>query len=293
MEKNVFNDLPVEIRDQIDTLLEEGGKTVDGAKRERFAQAWKKKHDLFTGQISNIGMEIIERLETGDDRGMILLTYSGSLISLGTGPNGKRWLEYASIKFRDDVPDFVRGQGISLPSAVAQGTAATFDGSPLKQSSAIYRIAVCPSGTSVADQEQRIREATIYLTNGFIKINRTISGKTKAELDQFTAKSIINYVAKKNDITQTAARSIIDDYLSTVEAGALLGERVSLGKLASLTLKPQAAKKARVMKNIATGADILVPAKPASHMPKFTASKTLKEKSAMVMIPGEDAESGD
>jgi len=293
MDKNVFSDLPVEIRDQIDALLEEGGKTIDGVKRERFAQAWKKKHDLFAGQISNIGMEIIERLETDDDRGMILLTYSGSLISLGTGANGKRWLEYASIKFRDDVPDFVRGQGVSLPAAISQGTAATFDGSPLKQSSAIYRIAVCPAGTSVADQEQRIREATIYLTNGFIKINRTISGKTKAELDQFTAKSIINYVAKKNDITQTAARSIIDDYLSTVEAGALLGERVSLGKLASLTLKPQAAKKARVMKNIATGADILVPAKPASHVPKFTASKSLKEKSALVMIPGEDAESGD
>ena len=52
MDKNVFSDLPVEIRDQIDALLEEGGKTIDGVKRERFAQAWKKKHDLFAGQIS-------------------------------------------------------------------------------------------------------------------------------------------------------------------------------------------------------------------------------------------------
>lgn len=282
MKENYFAELPEEIQRQITMLLEEGGKTLDEDARERYAHVWKTKFELFNGQIASIGMEIVEKLEKADARGAIILTYSGSLVSLGTAQDGKRWLEYASIKFRGDVPDFIKGNGVSLVGPVVQGSIAEFEGSPLKQSSAIYRVAVCPQGTSETDQEQRIREATIYLTNGFIKINRTVGGAASADVDQFTPKAIIAFVARKNGITQVAAKSIIEDYLSTVEAGVLLGERVTVGRLGALTLRAQAAKKARVMKNIATGGDILVPAKPACLVPKFAVSKALKEKGLSV-----------
>lgn len=107
-------------------------------------------------------------------------------------------------------------------------------------------------------------------------------GQTSADVDQFTVKSIVSFLAKKHGLTQNAARAILDDYLSVVEAGVLLGERVTVGKLGSMTLKLQAAKKARVMKNIQTGEDILVPAKPATLVPKFVVSRSLKEKGSLV-----------
>ena len=126
-------------------------------------------------------------------------------------------------------------------------------------------------------------------------------GQTSADVDQFTVKSIVSFLAKKHGLTQNAARAIVDDYLSVIEAGVLLGERVAVGKLGSVMLKLQAAKKARVMKNIQTGEDILVPAKPATLVPKFVVSRSLKDKSALVDpeivgldIPDpEDEESGD
>ncbi len=281
MNEKVFNELPEEIRAQIDSLIQ------DGENREQYASIWKKKFDLFTGQIANIGMVEVDSLEKEDGRGAILLTYSGSLISFGPSSGGKHWLEYASIKFRSDVPDFVQGLNVSRPHTVAKNHSADFEGCALKQTSAIYRIAVCPVGTKTGDQDQRIREATIYLTNGFVKLNKTLAGDTGVDVDQFTQKCIIAYVAKKNGITQIAAKAIIDDYITTVESGILLGERVTIGKLGAATLKLQAAKKARVMKNISTGEDILVPAKPASWAPKFAFSKTLKEKSTLVKTEGD------
>ncbi len=296
MHEKVFEALPAEIQAQIASLLGDNGKTVDEDERERYARVWSDKYELFMGQMKSVGMEIVEKLDSGDDRGAILLTYSGSLVCLGPAKGGKRWLEYASIKFRGDVPDFVRGQGVSLSGDVAQGAIAEFSGSPLKQSSSLYRIAVCPAGTGETDQEQRIREATIYLTNGFLKINRTVSSPGDSSVEQFTAKSIAAFIAKKHGLTQVASKAIIDDYLSTIEAGVLLGERVPVGKLGAIFLKARAARKARVMKNLATGEDILVPAKPACLVPKFAVSRSLKEKGLLVdpaTVTGFGSDDGD
>lgn len=282
MEEKNFGSLPDEIREQIKALLNETGKGFDDESAERYARIWKTKYDLFTGQIANVGMEIIDTIDKNDARGMILLTYSGSLVALWPATDGKRKLEYASIKFRTDVPDFVKGDEVSLASGIARDSVAEFDGSPLKKSSAIYRVACCPEGTSERDQEERIREAMIFLTNGFMKINRTVNGPESTDTEQFTTKAIVASIARRNGITQTLARAVVDDFLSTVEAGVLLGERVSVGKLGSLSLRYQDARKARVMKNIATGEDLLVPAKPACLVPKFAVSGALKEKSASI-----------
>lgn len=282
MKETVFPTLPAEIQAQINALLDQGSMEKTDEAREHYAEIWQNKYELFASQIHTIGMDFVETLSPEDTRGAILLTYSGSLISLGPMRDSSRWFEYASIKFRSDVPDYVQGSGVQVVGNITCDAVAEFKGSPLKKSSSVYRIAVCPEGTTESDQEQRIREATIYLTNGFIKINRTQMGQSSTDVDQFTMKSVVAFLAKKNGLTQTAARAIIDDYLTVIESGVLLGERVTVGKLGALTLKLQAAKKARVMKNIQTGEDILVPAKPAMLVPKFIVSKALKEKGALV-----------
>ncbi len=287
MNEKVYDDLPKEIRSQIESLLDAGDKAAPPEQKEHYARVWKNKLELFTAQITNIGMDFVPLLGADDKRGCILLTYSGSLVSAGPEIAGKRWLEYASIKFRHDVPDFIQGNGITLPEDLRVDETARFEGCALRQSSAVYRIAVCPEGTSPGDQDQRIREATIYLTNGFVKINRTLGGMAAADIDQFTVKAIIAYLAKKHSLTQALTRSIIEDYVSTLEAGILLGERVSLGRMGIMSLKAMPAKKARVMTHPSTGKEILVPAKPACFTPKFGFSKSVKEKSGRVTPLGE------
>jgi len=282
MKKSAYDALPEQIRSQLDGMLADAGKAGDVEARERLAALWAEKFRLFTGQTAALGMDLVGELAADDDRAAIFLTYSGSLISLGPRRGKDRWLEYASIKLRVDVPELVRGDKANLAGPAMLDHPATFSGTSLKRSSALYRIAVCPTGISPDEQERRVREATVYLTNGFIKLNRTLSLQGADEVDQFTAKAIINYVAKKNGVTQSAARGIIDDFLSMIETGMLLGERVSVGKLGSASLRHQAARKARIVRNLKTGEELLVPAKPASMAPKFNFSQAVKEKAANV-----------
>ncbi len=278
MKKDTFDQLPKQIQVQLDALLSDLGKAGDTEAQDKLAAIWAEKFRLFTGQTFSLGMEEVSELAPNDERAAIFLTYSGSLISLGPRRGKDRWLEYASIKLRVDVPELVRGDKANMSAPARLDHACAFEGTGLKRSSSLYRIAVCPAGTSPDEQERRVREATVYLTNGFIKLNRTLALEGADEVDQFTAKAIVNYVAKKNGVTQIVARGIIDDYISMIETGMLLGERVSVGKLGSASLRFQASRKARIIKNLKTGEDLLVPAKPPAMAPKFNFSQAVKEK---------------
>ncbi len=278
MRETTFGDLPPAIRNQLDSLITDSGLTQDDDTRDKLASIWQKKYNLFMGQVASLGMDFLSEMAQDDPRGAILLTYSGSLISLGPLRGKSRWLEYASIKLRTDVPELVRGDRVTIASPIRRDTAAVFEGCPVKRSSALYRIAVCPEGTSVDDQERRIREATIFLTNGFVKLNRSQVFEAETDVDQFTTKAIVSYIAKKNGVTQLVARGLIEDFLSMVETGMLLGERVSVGKLGSACLRYQAPRKARITKNLQTGEDLLIPAKAACLAPKFSFSQSIKDK---------------
>ncbi len=282
MKAVLFDDLPAEIRRQLESLLPDTGLIDSLESKNRLAAVWNEKFDLFCSQINALGMDFTTHMDLMDKRGAILLTYSGSLISLGPESDEGRWLEYASIKFRTDVPDIAHGKSARLSCPLEQGHPAEFSGCSLKKTSSLYRIAVCPEGTTSEDQQKRIREATIFLTNGFIHINKSLSTGEETGLEQFNLKTIVAYVARKNQLTRQQARSVIDDYLSTVESGVLLGSRVSVGKLGHAGLRVQPARKARIIKNPQTGADLVIPAKAECLVPRFGFSSLFKEKCSRI-----------
>jgi len=296
MTHNHYDALPEEIRRQIDAILADSETRSDGATKDSIAAVWSEKYRLFSSQVESLGMTMEESFAADDARAAILLTYSGSLVTLGPKRGKDRWLEYASIKMRTDVPDLVRGDRVTLDGPAGLGASASFQGCSVKKTSSIFRIAVCPAGASLDDQERRVREATIFITNGFIRLNRSLCLEDAGDVDQFTTKAVIAYVAKKNGLTQAAARAVVDDYLSMVETGMLLGERVPLGKLGNASLRYQAARKARIVKNLKTGEDLLVPAKPACLAPKFSFSQSVKDKSSAVdptILSPDDLESAE
>jgi nucleoid DNA-binding protein len=250
--------------------------------RELLARNWRDKYELFTSQSKLLGMEEAERLDADDCRGLIILTYSGSLLSMGPAQEGGRWLEYASIKLRADVPDIVSGTGAVLSAPPAKDQSLAFSKGPIESTSAIYRIAVCAADLSPGEQDRRVREAAIFLTNGFLKLNRGLSQVREPGAEQFTLGGMARYLAGKHDMSIAQAKQFLDDFFSTAESGLLLGERVSMGRLGHLSLKLRAAQKARVVKNPQTQADILIPAKPATPVPRMAFSAVAKEKSARV-----------
>jgi nucleoid DNA-binding protein len=276
--------LPPQIEHHLNEIYKTSRLPENEKALKAFKLAWLEKRDLFESQIRALKMEDVASLASGEERGFLTLTYSGSLISFGPRIGTERWFEYASIKLRGDVPPIVTANSVDLRKDPQVDHSLVFKAGPIKNTSAVFKIAVCPPGLSASEQEKRVREATIFLTNGFVKVNRSLSLEKTGDYDQFNLSSMCGYIAEKNGITKKLAKRILDDFLNVVESGVLLQEKVSLGSVGRLYLRERAAQKARIVKSPSTGEEVTVPAKPKMLVPKMVFSSALKEKAAQISL---------
>jgi nucleoid DNA-binding protein len=288
------NEYPITERIQrhLESVTESSGLPPGPESLERITVNWKTKRRLFQEQIDSLDMVTEEQVDPGDQRGMLLLTYSGSLLVLGplgadesvsADESAGRFFEYASISLRQDVPDLVTAVGVRVTSPVAVDKPIELEGGPIERSSDLLQIASFDVALPPADQRERLRQAAIFLTNGFVKANQTTL-EDDLKLDHFTLKSMVKYIASRNDTTQTLTRSVIDDFLTMIEAGMLLGERVSVGSLGKASLSIRAAQKARMGRNPATGEEMLISAKPETPVPKFSFASRVKDRVSRVPV---------
>jgi nucleoid DNA-binding protein len=274
--------LPENIQRHLKSVTETSGLPDTEESFALIAENWLEKKKMFEAQIKSLDMIEVDSLPSTSKKPVLLLTYSGSLISIGGIHEGKRWVEYASIKLRADVPDLVIIPETSLANDIKIDECLEFTEGAIKSTSSLLKISCCKEKVSMEEQEKRIREASIFLTNGFTKVNRKITIDREKAPDQFNIKSITGYIANKNNITQKLARLIIDDYLFTLESGLLLGERVPVGRMGKIVLKKRPARKARVITSPRTGEQVTIAAKPETLVPKMSFSKIIKEKSASI-----------
>jgi nucleoid DNA-binding protein len=272
------------IRTHLVGLLKSSGLPDTKETLEVLAQIWFEKKQMFEAQIRALDMLELEGFSAEDPRGALLLTYSGSLVSLGPLEKGGRRAEYASIQLRTDVPHLAVTDRSRLESDLKVDHDAHFIEGPVKSTSSLLKITACGTDVSAEEQEKRIREATIFLTNGFVKINRTMVGPGEDVPDQFTLKAIVTYLARKNDLSQKLTRQLIDDYHTMIESGMLLAQRVPLGKIGRLFLKKRPPQKARVGINPATGEKITLKARPEEPVPRMVFSRIMKERSRQMEI---------
>ena len=153
-------------------LLASSGLPDTPESLETLSAKWIEKRELFQKQIRAHGMVEGEFFRQDDPRGALLLTYSGSLITVGTLADYTRWVEYASIKLRTDVPDSVKSEKVQLTGDILVDQCTGFEPGLLKRTSEILTIAYCTEDLGLEEQEERIKQATLALTEGFVKINR-------------------------------------------------------------------------------------------------------------------------
>jgi len=277
--------VPQAIRSHLAGLARNSGLPEQEETLELLARAWLEKKRMFEAQIKALDMLEVESLPAGDGRGALLLTASASLVGIGAARPGGRRLEYASIQLRTDVPHLLVEEAASLEGDLAVGREARFGGGSIHSTSPLLKIAVCDPGVSAEEQEKRLREAAIYLTGGFLRINRTVALPEPGAPEQYSARNLVAYLARKNSLAQKAVRALLEDYHLLLESGLLVGGRVRLGRLGALHLKMLPARKARVGVNPATGQRITIPARPAQAAPRFAFSRLLKERARQLPPP--------
>ncbi len=291
--------LPQPIQKQLLWIASEQDKKDDGDFIDALAGVWEKKAALFLDQIKAVNLELVDSVSKDDMRGMMVLTYSGSLLSIGpvfqtaTNVNNGRWVEYSSIKLRTDVPDIVSEWEAVLAADFGVDKPVKLENARVKATSPTYLIAVCPPNLDEEEQDKRIRESAIYVTTGFMKYNRTLQIDKSNVPDQFTMKSMTRYLAKKHNMTGQEAKLLLDDFVTLIETGMLLGESVPVGRLGRFSVKTRGVQKARVVKHPGTGEEMTIDAKPAMGVPKISFSTYLKERAASVTGIDGDEDDGD
>lgn len=298
-ENTRFSSLPQPIQKQLLWIAAEQNRKDDPGFIEDLTEVWEKKASLFLEQIKAVNLELVDRVSRDDMRGVMILTYSGSLLSIGpvfqtaTNLNNGRWIEYSSIKLRTDVPDIVSEWDAVIASDFGTGTSVKLDNSRISSTSPAYLIAVCPAALDEEEQDKRVRESTIYLTTGFMKFNRTLQIDKSNVPDQFTMKSMTRYLAKKHNMTGQQAKLLLDDFMTLIETGMLLGESVPVGRIGRFSIKTRGVQKARVVKHPGTGEEMTIDAKPAMGVPKVSFSTYLKDRAVSVISESDDGDDGE
>ncbi len=275
--------LPERIRAHLARLLRGSGLPDTEDSLEALARVWLEKKKMFEEQVRALQMQEVASLASADPRGALLLSSSASLVTIGPLEETGRRVDYASIQLRTDVPHLLVLEGAGLAEDLALDREAHFSAGPFQSTSPLLKIAVCGPEVGREEQEKQLREATIYLTNGFVKLNRTLAPEPGAP-EQFNARSLVTYLARRNRLSQKQMRQILADYHFTLEAGLLLGERVRVGRIGTLHLRKQPARKARIGINPITREKITIKARPEQAVPRMAFSRLLKERARQVPL---------
>lgn len=163
--------IPENIQRHLLSVIKTFGLPSDEETMSRLINSWLEKEDAFKEQMFNMGMEEVGSFQKEDERGSLALTYSGSLISIGPMIDGDRKVDYTSIGFRQDVPETLTKEGSVLAEDVVIDKGIFFNGGPIRQTSPIYKIVVCPESLSPEEQEDIIEQATTMIIDSFADIN--------------------------------------------------------------------------------------------------------------------------
>ena len=164
--------IPQHILNHLESVVTSFGLDNDEETMDRLKAGWLEKEEAFNKEMANMGMEEIESFATYDERGVLALTYSGSLISIGPLVDGDRRVDYTSIGFRRDVPESLTKEGAQLAEDLALDKDVVFDGGPIQKTSPLYKIVACPENLSSDEQADLIQQATTMVIDTFADINQ-------------------------------------------------------------------------------------------------------------------------
>ena len=167
--------IPMEIQSHIREITHSSGLPDTEESVDLIAEGWLEKKERFERLIARLRMEEVDILEVGDERGGLVMTYSGSLLSIGPIRNGSRTAQYASIGLRRDVPETARKDGSQLKDDARVGSPVTFTVGPITSSSPVFKIALTSENLDLQAQEEQVTQATQALTREFVTVNRELA----------------------------------------------------------------------------------------------------------------------
>ena len=163
-----------EVRDHLSKLARTAGLEDSEESLELLAEGWLEKQSVFHEQTKANEMEETDLLELESGRGALILTYSGSLLTIGPDTEDGRTVEYASIGLRQDVPEFLKTEKSVLKTDVNEGVPVEFEVGPIKSSSPVFAIAVVSDELDEEAESELLGQVTVMVAEDFVEVNKTL-----------------------------------------------------------------------------------------------------------------------
>ena len=169
-----FDSVAPQVQEHLKSLIKTAGLPDTEESLEQLAQGWLEKQAAFHEQTKANEMEEADRLELENGRGALIMTYSGSLLTIGPETEEGRAVQYASIGLRRDVPEFLEKEGSVLSADVTRDASVTFEVGPIKSSSPVYAIAVATEEMAPEEEEKLLSQVTMMVADDFVEVNKTL-----------------------------------------------------------------------------------------------------------------------
>ncbi len=163
--------LPERVREHVRQLVEPAGLSDLENAEELLAEGWIEKRDAFERHTVQRGMAPADAFPASEVGGALVMTYSGSIVSIGPMIDGARDVAYASIGARRDVPQMSVRQDSRLASDVAVDHVVEFAEGPVQKTSPVFAIAIFRKALPAAKEQAALVEVTQVLTERFVDIN--------------------------------------------------------------------------------------------------------------------------
>ncbi len=162
------------IREHLKKLAKTAGLEDNEESLELLAGSWLEKQSAFHEQTKQNEMEETDLLELESGRGALILTYSGSLLTIGPQTEEGRLVEYASIGLRQDVPEFIRTQQSVIKANVMKDSPVEFEEGPIKISSPVFAIALASEELDEEAETELLGQVTLMIAEDFVEVNKTL-----------------------------------------------------------------------------------------------------------------------
>ncbi len=169
-----LDQVPLEIQSHIREITRSSGLPDTDESVDLIAEGWLEKKERFERITERMHMEEADILEASDERGCLVMTYSGSLLNIGPLRERGRTVQYAAIGLRSDVPKAAQKEGSQLKEDARVGAPVSFSVGPITSSSPVFKIALTSEDLDLEAQEQQVMQATQILTREFVTVNREL-----------------------------------------------------------------------------------------------------------------------
>jgi hypothetical protein len=179
----VLAKMPLALADHLRSLMKLCGFDGRPDKQKSFLSNWLKKKAFFDKIVEHQGFHNITRLEPGFKQGVVILTYSGSLLTLSIeDEDGNREAIYNSIDLRKDVVQKTEDKNAQIVFPLECHKALEAKSGKIKKTSPILAMAVEDSPEDTSEEKvKKLRLIGERISKTLIVVNQELFSKHSVE----------------------------------------------------------------------------------------------------------------